>query len=126
VLLDVPLPEHGPRPTDKFDRRTLWWRNEQRYREALLGDFAEVLQVIRPERDEIEAQFRSRIEKVTKGGNREERGHEVAVCWKQAMEAQDRWYEQLQSIKGTRTDSAAAAWIHMSEMAGLTLREREA
>ena len=35
----IPLPSHGPRPTDRFDPRTLWWLHERLHR-AMLGDFA--------------------------------------------------------------------------------------
>ena len=38
VLVGIPLPSHGPRPTDRFDARTLWWMHERLHR-AMLGVF---------------------------------------------------------------------------------------
>ena len=29
VFADAPPPAHGPRPTDHFDPRVLWWRHER-------------------------------------------------------------------------------------------------
>ena len=50
VLVDAPLPAHGPLPTDRFDPRTLWWRHEELHRAAILGNFAGFLDDIRFER----------------------------------------------------------------------------
>jgi len=122
VLFNVPLPKHGPPPTDRFDPLSLWWRSEKLYREAMMGDFAKWLELIRPERDALEADFRRRIRGVMSGGDREEQAREVQACWEEAMETQNRWHSRLQGQDPTRGDSIGAAWKRMSEIAGLQLR----
>src|SRR6185437_9786522 len=48
VLPGVALPPQGPRPTDRCDPATLWWRHEQAHR-GMLRDFATHLAAIRAE-----------------------------------------------------------------------------
>lgn len=77
VLMDVPLPPQGPPVTDRFDPQTLWWRHEWLHRAAVLGNFAAFVDEIRLERDELEADFRVRIN-IRRGVEKNERSGENA------------------------------------------------
>jgi len=46
----------GPEPTDRFDRRTLWWRHEELHR-AVLADPDRLLALIAPEQARLEARW---------------------------------------------------------------------
>lgn len=118
MLMDVPLPQHGPLPTDRFDMRTLWWRHEQLHRAALLDDFAKFLDNIRAERDSLEAQFRARVKAVMNGGSVVERSQVVAECWREAIEAEDRWSVHMNGVTSPDTPYRAA-WLKMNCIAEL-------
>jgi secernin len=119
VLMDVALPSHGPRPSDRFDPTALWWRHERLHRAALMGDLPKFLDDIRPERDALEADFRSRVTAVLKGGSTAERSRVIAECWREALEAEDRWYAKVR--EGARADETpyGAAWLEMNRVAGM-------
>jgi secernin len=120
ALLGTPLPDRGPTPTDRFNAKSLWWRHELLHRAALMGDFATFLQSIRHERDSIEADFRGRIASVLKGGNDEDRRQVVAACWKEALEAEDRWAHRLSTAAFSVDETPhRAMWQEMNRIAGL-------
>lgn len=56
VWMDAGLPEQGPRPQGVSDAASLWWRHERLHR-AILQDFSSRLDLIAPEREQLEAGF---------------------------------------------------------------------
>jgi dipeptidase len=123
VLPGIGLPLHGPRPTDRFDPRTLWWRHEQLHR-ALLGDFPIHLAAIRAERDALEAAFRTRIDGVLADGNDADRAQAIAECWADADATERRWFDEIGSgaASATRADYRAG-WSEMNRLARLERAE---
>jgi secernin len=119
VLIDAALPSRGRRPTDHFDLATLWWRHERLHRAALMGNFAAFLDEIRPERDALEADFRARMTAVMSGGSPEERSHVVAECWKDAIEAEDRWIARIRRTARKPDTPYRAQWSNMNRIAGV-------
>jgi hypothetical protein len=119
VLMDAALPAHGPRPTDQFDARTLWWRHERLHRAALMDDFGNFVEAIREERDALEADFRTRVTNVLNGGSAAERSHVIAECWKEAMELEGRWRALINKTPSLSDTPYYAAWSKMSRLAGL-------
>jgi len=119
VLLGVPLPSSGTRPTDRFDPMALWWRHEMMHRRAARGGFAGFLAQIEPERSALEADFRARIEAVLNGGSAAERVEVVATCWREAVDTEQRWLERLADVPSTRVSDYAAEWHRMNRLAGV-------
>jgi len=122
VLMDVAVPEHGPLPGARFDTRSLWWRHERMHRAAVIAGFGTFLERIRQERDALEADFRQRVRAVCEAGDKQDRAHVIAGCWRDAMEAEDRWHLQVAAqhpqIDSSR-ESIVAAWKQLSESAGV-------
>jgi dipeptidase len=118
ILVDAPLPAHGPPPTDRFDPNTLWWRHERLHRAALRGDFAEFLEQLRPERDALENEFRTQVRTVMLGGSQAERARVVNECWSKAMTIEDGWQQRISGRIEPSADSSC--WAQMSRLAGLT------
>jgi len=118
VFLDVPLPAHGPLPTDRFDSRTLWWRHERLHRRALMGDFAAFLREITSERDVLELDFQNRVRSVLAGGSVDDRAQIIADCWSEAMKTEDRWYAHLKASIPPQSEEYAATWSRMNRIAG--------
>ena len=119
VLLDVPLPVHGPRPTDRFDANTLWWRHERLHRAALRGNFPEFIGEIRNERDTLEADFHARVTAVLNGGSLGDRAKVVTGCWKEAGETEDRWLKRLGVTPPLGTTRYGVTWESMNRLAGM-------
>lgn len=118
VFADAPPPPHGPRPTDRFDPRTLWWRHEQLHR-AMLGDFSIYLAAIRDERDALEATFRARIAAVLDGGTPADRAQVVAACWEEAMATEDRWLAEIDTTAPPGEAAYRTSWLDMNRLAGV-------
>jgi hypothetical protein len=125
VLLDVPLPDHGPQPNDKYDARTLWWRHELLHRRALLRDYKQLLADIGAERDSVERWAREQVGAVLVGGSTADRAHVVAECWRVAAQTEERWLARLPppSDEGSSGPFAAfnSTWTRMSRIADLTI-----
>lgn len=119
VLLDVPLPAHCTRPTDRFDPGTLWWRHESLHRATILSDFGRFLNEIRAERDALEADFRARVNGVIKGCSVAERAQVVADCWEEAIEMEEGWFARIGSKSFSETTSYVSAWEEMNRIAGV-------
>jgi hypothetical protein len=119
VLIDVPLPAHGPMPTDRFNPGTLWWRHERLHRTALLTDFGRFLESIRGERDELETTFHARITAVLNGGTAAELRQAVEGCWTEAMAAEERWYAGLEQTAVPAESPFVVGWTKMNRLAGL-------
>ena len=92
------LPDFGPRPTDRYDARTLWWSHERLHR-AVLEDYAPRLAAFAPARDRLEAGFIARVEAfLARGGSAEEAGVLSRGIWKEAAEAERGWLEAVRAV----------------------------
>lgn len=122
VLMDVAVPEHGARPGARFDARSLWWRHERMHRAAVVAGFGAFVESISQERGALEADFRQRVGAVCKGGDRQDRAHVISECWRDAMEAEDRWHLQI-AAQHPQSDSSrasiVAAWKQLNDLAGV-------
>lgn len=126
VLLDAPLPDSGPLPSDRFDPATLWWRHERLHRAALLGDFNQFLADIGAERDALEREFDERIKSVTESGSAADRAQVVAQCWRDAMELEARWCERISAATSPIDAAYVDGWQKLNRVAGLELATSEA
>jgi hypothetical protein len=120
VLMDVPLPPHGRRPSDRFDAGSLWWRHELVHRRALMGDFSAFADAIATERNALEARFRERIGAVVNGGNGTEKALAVLQCWNEALEQEEAWHARTSSTSARQTPYDEA-WREMSTAGGVRL-----
>ncbi|MGE0416945.1 MAG: hypothetical protein AB7O80_09075 [Acetobacteraceae bacterium] len=119
VLPGLPPPSHGPRPTDRCDDATLWWRHE-RWHRALLPAFPDRLATVAQERDALEAGFRDRMAAVMSGGTLQEKQCAVAACWNEADAAERRWAQWLgQPAQAPVSAAFADAWAEMNRRAAL-------
>ena len=114
VVLDLGLPELGPSPTDRYDPSTLWWRHEHLHRD-LLRDFTPGLASLTPERDALEARFRTRIDAALKTG-----ALDVAIttCWREAEEMEAKWRSELSLAHDTAGASHRRSWARLNHVAG--------
>src|SRR3984957_14546776 len=117
IIMGVPFPPNGPRPTDRFDSRTLWWRHERLHRAAILRDFGQFLGDIRAERDALETEFRARVRSVLGGSKLADRAQVVAECWKDAFEVEDRWWPRMAEVPLSEPD--VPGWGKRSRLAGI-------
>jgi secernin len=90
VFFDAGLPDQGAIPGDQQDDATLWWRHEQLHRALLLGDHPRAMAEIAPERDAMEAIFRTRVDEVA-ADTIEARRAVSLRCWQDAAAAEARW-----------------------------------
>ena len=92
------LPGFGPQPTDIYDGRTRWWRHERLHR-AVLRNYPERMAAYGPERDRLEASFIARVEALlARGGSAAEARALACAIWREADEAEARWYEKVRKI----------------------------
>lgn len=121
VMLDVPLPSHGPRLTDRFDPDALWWRHERLHRTALDRGFAQFVASVRAERDAIEADFRRRMHVVCSDGTRDDRARVVRDCWQEAMQLEESWWSRIAGAHASSEDDTPErmAWRRMNQLAGM-------
>ena len=119
VLMDAPLPAHGPFPTDRYDERTLWWRHERLYRKALTSHFPSFIEEIKEERDALEADFCAKIRTVVTGASQADRAQVVSACWRAALAAEDRWATRMISSLELAQDAYFSMWHTMSQHAGV-------
>lgn len=119
VLFDGPLPAHGPRPTDRFDVTTLWWRHERLHRRALVNDLPRLIEEIQTERDALESAFRRDMGEVLDGGSAMECARVVAACWQKAWAMEESWYGRLQAAPVREADVFAAGWAGSNQLAGV-------
>lgn len=111
VLIAAGLPAHGPRPSDRREAASLWWRHEATHRAAVLGDFAAAVAALAPGRDALEARFAARMEEALALADPDAAARQaeaVALCWAEA----DAW-ERAQTPVVPRPDlpeAVRAAW----------------
>lgn len=119
ILIDVPLPSVGARPTDQFNGRALWWRHERLHRMAVASGFSEFVSNIRNERDALEADFHSRVAAVLNGGTDADRARVIEECWREADRTEEQWYAQIAGKPPKEGAAHAAEWARMSRLAGI-------
>ena len=120
VLVASGLPPQGPRPTDKADADSLWWRHERLHRVAVAGDYAGVLGTIAAERDALEARFAQRMAEVLEQADRAACAQAVAACWAEADAAEARWMNAAVPNPTRRAQPAfAESWTELGRLAGL-------
>lgn len=117
VFLDAGLPEQGPTPGDQHDPATLWWRHEQLHRALLLGDHAAAMAEIAPERDAMEAEFRTQMEAV-RAAPLATRKAVVQACWDSAEQVEARWLAIAARHAATPRRGYAKAWGRLNALAG--------
>jgi len=121
VFLDSGLPAQGARPGDRADPATLWWRHEQLHRAMVQGDYPAAMAWFRPERDALEAEFRSRVESVLtlQGPEGTQARRKVAeACWQDAAAAEARWIARAGSLACTGLrPSFKRAWSRFDKLA---------
>ncbi len=121
VFLDSGLPPQGARPGDRSDPATLWWRHEQLHRAMVQGDYPAAMAWFRPERDALEADFRTRVESVLTlpGAEGTKARKKVAeACWKDAAAAEARWIARTTNLTCTGLrPSFKRAWSRFDKLA---------
>jgi secernin len=110
VVFGAETPPFGPRPGDRHDTASLWWRHE-RWHRAALADHAAAHALIAAEWDELEARFAARMEASPDG-------EAVAACWREAEAAQARWAAVLKPA-APRGSGYARSWARLNGVAGL-------
>ena len=125
VLFETGLPPQGPRPTDRFDPESLWWRHEELHR-AALDDFAGALAMIAPDRDQLERAFQARIDDARSAGDPAALSAAVQACWREAAQTEARWLGQIILSAKTRSAHSPRApsrsrrsWARLNHVAGL-------
>ena len=120
VVLGLGLPDTGPRPSDRFDAASHWWRHEQLHRTAL-HDFPQTLALIANERDALEAGFRSRMDAAWPGGDTRV-SEAIHACWREAEAAETRWRIAVAGARSSGPSAlgpaAARAWARLNTVAG--------
>ncbi len=120
VFAGTELPDIGPRPTEHFDPRSLWWKHELLHRRAM-ADFDNLVPALRADFDPLEAEFLAQAVSVKKGTNAEKRDFSD-YCFRRAMEATEAWIARLRA----RSDLAfadpayATMWAKLNAEAGLS------
>jgi hypothetical protein len=98
VVLQLGLPEHGPRPQNDCDQVSLWWCHE-RLREYLERDEVQ-RENFQAQRDALESRFLELIEQMEPPGDAD--SHAAARCltercWTEALEFERHWLAELTS-----------------------------
>jgi len=119
VVLRAGLPDQGPRPGDRYDPASPWWRRERLHR-AVLADYAGRAVLFAAERDALEASFAERMDQALAGGDPTALRDAVDTCWQEAGAAEARWLAMVDSgPKRARADDAyARSWRRLGQVAG--------
>jgi dipeptidase len=118
LLVGVPVPSHGPCPSDRFDAHALWWRHERFHRAAVSNEFEKIRNEIQPARDALESAFRVQIAAAL-GGSVADRERVVSECWRQAIELEDRWHSRIANLQALQSRTDAGGWSKMNRLAGI-------
>ena len=116
VLFETGLPPQGPRPDDRHNEASLWWRHEHIHR-AALNDFAAWTHEIAPERDALEARFINRLD----GAAPEDLPAAVALCWREAEALEADWAARLAGRRAGAKHQGAftRSWARLNHVAGV-------
>jgi dipeptidase len=125
IFAGIPVPPHGPRPTDQYDPRSLWWRHERLHRAAVLGEFTGLIDGIRAERDALEALFRSRVTDVMQGGGSADRERAMIACWAEALDMEERWQSRITATDADVRSPYHAAWDVMNRRASIDIAQKQ-
>jgi len=111
------LPDFGPLPTDKFDRKTLWWRHEQLHR-SVLQDYVPGISAYAEERAALEARFQDEVARFLAGsGLPQDAGILVRRCWQAADGAEAKWLEKVKTLTPRRRGRPSALYRrHWNEL----------
>lgn len=96
VLLDRPLPVFGLSPGGPPDPTGFWWRHEA-LRHRLLDQGLGDIGALRRERDALERRFADRMAEALRDGDPDGCDAAIAACWREAMAAEERWSDGLQT-----------------------------
>jgi hypothetical protein len=97
ALLDVGLPDHGPKPGEQADTSTLWWRHEE-LRRLLEKSDGQLRDAFIDERNRLEERFledMARCPAVIDEITRSEARRIVHTCWRDALEFESTWHARL-------------------------------
>ena len=97
VLVETGLPEHGSKPGAEEDNQSLWWRHERLRRYLDHSDEA-TRQAFTADRDTLEARFLKDMEACPapiQAEDHEKARRIVEVCWRDALDLENRWFERL-------------------------------
>lgn len=108
-------PDFGPTPSDCADPASRWWRHEALHR-AALADFGAALAEIAPERNALEARFQARVDAAGAGPALDEA---IALCWREADEAEARWRDRLAGRTPVEPASHRRSWARLNQVAGI-------
>ncbi|MFN2321032.1 MAG: C69 family dipeptidase [Dermatophilaceae bacterium] len=113
VWFDGGMPD-DPRPGERFDAATLWWRHELLHRETL-RNYHERIAAFAQDLDDLEREF---LAGAATAGNR---AAFTAECFAQALDAEEKW---LDAVHGTAVASSSPAlyrraWRKWNDLAGM-------
>jgi secernin len=97
MLLEVGLPDHGPKPGEREDPSTFWWRHEQ-LRRLLDESDGPLRESFIEERNRLEERFledMTACPAVSDEVTRNEAHRIVDRCWRDALNFESRWHERL-------------------------------
>jgi secernin len=120
VFLGVDLPDIGPKPTEHFDPRSLWWKHELLHRRAM-ADFDHLVPEIRKDFDTLEKEFLAGSETVKYGALDEKRDF-MEYCFRKAYTATEEWIARLRTRTDLKfeDDAYRAMWRKLNAEAGMT------
>ena len=111
IVLGAPFPRDDYAPTDKFNRRTRWWKHELFHRSAL-STHDEVTLAISDQRDDMETRF---VEAV-RAASPETINDVIAACWQEADEAEAAWSKRSHDGYARCGAAYAASWAEHDEI----------
>jgi hypothetical protein len=110
VTFESGLPPQGPRPTDRPDGESRWWRGEAG-RRAALGNYPAAIAAFAPQRDALERAFRERVDEVlARDRGPEAMGAMVRDCWREADAMEADWARALPTPTPTRDLEYHRSW----------------
>ncbi|WP_304189727.1 C69 family dipeptidase [Phenylobacterium aquaticum] len=116
IVLGLPMPDHGPAPTDQFDEASLWWGHERLHR-AMLKDFHAGHALIAAERDGLEQAFAARVDAAK---DHAALSAAITLCWREAEAAEARWRGALPAFPGgVNRTGYERSWARLNQVAGI-------
>ncbi|MHA1331541.1 MAG: hypothetical protein ACTSR2_10735, partial [Candidatus Hodarchaeales archaeon] len=104
VFVETGLFNIGPKPKDKYDSESLWWRHEYIHRSILL-DYETRIKIIQPDIAYFEEQMLKRVNKVRteiKSLSKEDRLEKLSEisynAFKEALDLESKWLKDLKKV----------------------------